>query len=132
MQLLFEEQEEGDANGLGLLRGRVRRLAGAVKIPHMGWNRSRAVRSTAFGEAGDERFYYFIHSYVVEPDDDVAIAANVTYGETFPSIVASDNVWGTQFHPEKSGVGGLALVRAFVAQLPGSAATVRPSIGAAA
>ncbi len=132
MQLLFEEQEEGDANGLGLLRGRVRRLAGAVKIPHMGWNRSRVVRSSAFGEPGDERFYYFVHSYVVEPDDDDVVAAEVTYGDTFPSIVVHHNVWGTQFHPEKSSVEGLALIHAFVAQLPETVAAERPGIGAAA
>lgn len=132
MQLLFDHQEEGDANGLGLLRGRVRRLDGPVKIPHMGWNRSRVVRATAFGELGDERFYYFVHSYVVEPDDDDVVAADVTYGETFPSIVVRDNVWGTQFHPEKSGTEGLALVRAFVAQLPATMAVDRPGVGAAA
>ena len=117
MQLLFAEQEEGDAVGLGLLRGRVRSLAGPIKIPHMGWNRSRLVRPGPLGSAGDERYYYFVHSYVVEPDDPADVAAVADYGARFPSIVAHDNIWGTQFHPEKSGTDGLALVRAFVAQL---------------
>jgi len=116
MQLLFEHQEEGDAAGLGLLRGRVRSLSGPVKVPQIGWNRSRVVRSGLLGPAGDERYYYFVHSYVVAPDDPADVAAETDYGERFASIVVHDNVWGTQFHPEKSGDDGLALIRAFVAQ----------------
>ena len=114
MQLLFEHQEEGDTAGLGLLRGRIRSLNGPVKVPHMGWNRSRIVRPGPLGDAGDERYYYFVHSYVAEPADHDDVAAIAQYGEPFPSVVVRDNVWGTQFHPEKSGPDGLALVRAFV------------------
>lgn len=116
-QLLFGAQEEGETAGLGLLPGRVRRLRGGVKVPHMGWNRSRLVRSGPLaGVEGAEAdaFYYFVHSYVVEPDDPADVAATVEYGETFPSVVVRGNVWGTQFHPEKSGQDGLALVRAWV------------------
>jgi glutamine amidotransferase len=116
MQLLFGHQAEGDTAGLGLLPGRVRPLVGTVKVPHMGWNRSRVVRSGPIGEPGEERDYYFVHSYVVEPDDPADVAAEVVYGEVFPSVVVRGNVWGTQFHPEKSAEDGLALVRAFVAQ----------------
>ena len=117
LQLLYGHQEEGDTVGLGLLPGRVRGLRGAVKVPHMGWNRSRVARPGPLGEPGDERDYYFVHSYVVEPDDPADISATVRYGETFPSVVIHGDVWGTQFHPEKSGPDGLALVRAFVAHV---------------
>lgn len=117
MQLLFEHQEEGDRNGLGLLPGRVRALRGAVKVPHIGWSQSHTIRTGPLGVEGDLAYYYFLHSYVAEPDDAADIAAAVTYGETFPSVVVRDNIWGTQFHPEKSGQDGLALVSAFVKQL---------------
>ena len=114
MQILFGHQEEGDAEGLGLLPGRVERLAGPVKVPHMGWNRSRVVRDGPLGAAGDERYYYFVHSFVAVPEDDADAAAVAEYGEEFPSVVVRNNVWGTQFHPEKSGTDGLALIQAFV------------------
>lgn len=121
MQLLFEEQEEGDTRGLGLLRGRVRALPPTVKIPHMGWNRSRIVADGPLGAAGDERDYYFVHSYIVEQCERDDVAAEVVYGETFPSVVVRDNIWGTQFHPEKSGMVGLRFINAFVAQTAGNA-----------
>jgi len=114
MQLLFEDQEEGDTQGLGVLRGRVRTIAGDVKVPHIGWNRSRVVNPGPSGDIDEDRFYYFVHSYVVEPSDPADIAAQVEYGERFPSVVVRDNVWGTQFHPEKSGEDGLELIRRFV------------------
>jgi glutamine amidotransferase len=118
MQLLFEHQEEGDAQGLGLIPGRVRSLpATEVKVPHMGWNRSRVVRPGPLGDAGDECFYYFVHSFIAEPDDPSVVAAEADYGTTFPSVVVRDNVWGTQFHPEKSGTDGLALIDRFVAEV---------------
>ncbi len=116
MQLLFGHQEEGDTAGLGLLPGRVRALRGGVKVPHMGWNRSRVARPGPLGATGEEREYYFVHSFVVEPDDPDDVAAEVRYGDVFPSVVIRDRVWGTQFHPEKSGPDGLSLVRAFVAE----------------
>jgi glutamine amidotransferase len=121
MQVLFEEQEEGNTRGLGLLPGRVRSLTGPVKVPHMGWNRSRVVRSSPAGEPGEEPYVYFVHSYVAEPADEADVAATATYGEEFPSVVVRSNVWGTQFHPEKSGADGLEFVRRFVAQLDESA-----------
>lgn len=114
MQLLFEDQEEGDTHGLGLIGGRVRSLAGNLKVPHMGWNRSRVVRTGPLGHEGDERYYYFVHSYVAEPTEPSVIAAVAEYGGEFPSIVVKDNIWGTQFHPEKSADAGLELVRRFV------------------
>jgi glutamine amidotransferase len=138
MQLLYRDQEEGDTEGLGLLPGRVRRLAADVKVPHIGWNRSRVTRDGPLGRAGEERYYYFVHSFVAEPDDPSDAAAMTEYGEPFPSVVVRDNVWGTQFHPELSSDDGLALVRAFVEvagegrrQAAGQATNVAAEVGAA-
>ncbi len=117
MQLLFEHQEEGDSMGLGLLRGRVRSLQGSVKVPHIGWSKSQILHNGPIGVEGDSRYYYFVHSYITEPDDSSDVVALAHYGERFPSVVARDNIWGTQFHPEKSGEDGLALVAAFVNKL---------------
>jgi glutamine amidotransferase len=114
MQLLFGHQDEGDIEGLGLLAGSVRALDGPVKAPQIGWNRVRLTRTGPLGEAGEEAYFYFVHSFVVAPDNADDIVAETRYGETFPSLVAHDNVWGAQFHPEKSGEDGLALVQRFV------------------
>ena len=129
MQLLFGHQEEGDAEGLGLVAGRVRSLPAAeVKVPHMGWNQSTVVTPGPMGAAGGECFYYFVHSYVVEPEDATVIAASTDYGGRFPSVVVRDNIWGTQFHPEKSGDDGLALIARFVASVVASSgAAIAPS-----
>ena len=114
MQIMFGDQEEGGATGLGLLPGRVRHLSPGVKAPHMGWNLARLTRASPLGDEGDTRHYYFVHSFVADdasPDD---VAATTTYGETFPSVVIRDHLWGTQFHPEKSADNGMELLRAFV------------------
>ena len=114
MQLLFEHQEEGDTRGLGLLAGRVRTLSPAVKVPQIGWNRVRWIQEAAGSDPGDEDDFYFVHSYIVEPRDPADIVAVTRYGEVFPSVVRHDHVWGTQFHPEKSGPAGLRLIAAWV------------------
>ncbi len=114
MQLLFEHQEEGDTRGLGLLRGRVRTLAPEVKVPQIGWNRVRWIQEAAGSDPADEDDFYFVHSYIVEPRDPADIVAVTRYGEVFPSVVRHDHVWGTQFHPEKSGPAGLRLIASWV------------------
>lgn len=114
MQVLFENQEEGGGTGLGLLPGKVRSIPESVKTPHMGWNRSRFIKDSPAGAIGDARHFYFVHSYVAEPSDPADVVAVVEYGETYPSIVVRNNIWGVQFHPEKSGADGLALVQRFV------------------
>ncbi|MDQ3692549.1 MAG: imidazole glycerol phosphate synthase subunit HisH [Chloroflexota bacterium] len=114
MQLLFEGQEEGKTEGLGLLPGNVRTLRGTVKSPQMGWNRVRFVKPGPLGNGGEEEDFYFVHSYVVDADNADDIMATTHYGEIFPAVVARDNVYGTQFHPEKSGAAGLRMVEAFV------------------
>jgi imidazole glycerol-phosphate synthase subunit HisH len=114
MQLLFEHQEEGDTRGLGLLNGRVRTLSPAVKVPQIGWNRVRWIQEGGGCHPADEDDFYFVHSYIVEPSDPADVVAVTRYGEVFPSIVRYGSVWGTQFHPEKSGLAGLKLIADWV------------------
>lgn len=114
MHLLFEHQEEGDTFGLGLLKGRVRAIRGADKVPHIGWNRSTVAKPLPGLKPGDSHYFYFLHSYVAEPADPADIGAICQHGERFACVVARDNIWGTQFHPEKSSRDGLALVASWV------------------
>ena len=113
MQLLYGDQEEGPTTGLGLLNGNVSALPGTLKVPQMGWNKATFTPGTPLGDH-PPTYYYFVHSYIVNPDERAEIAAETDYGVRFPSIVARDNVWGFQFHPEKSGEDGLALVSTWV------------------
>jgi glutamine amidotransferase len=118
MQLLFEASEEGPVgDGLGVVPGKIRRLSGPVKIPHIGWDEV-TVRpgSRLFAGLGDGTRFYFVHSYAPEPDGE-AVAAVCDYGGRFAAAVEQGNLFGTQFHPEKSGRAGLALLANFVAQV---------------
>jgi glutamine amidotransferase len=115
MQLLFEASEEGPVgDGVGVVPGKIRRLTGPVKIPHIGWDEV-TVRpgSRLFAGLGDRTRFYFVHSYAPEPDGD-AVAAVCDYGGRFAAAVEHGNLFGTQFHPEKSGQAGLALLANFV------------------
>ena len=120
MQLLFEHSDEGDAPGLGLLAGRVVRFApdrlGAdgrrLKVPHMGWNALDATRPhPVVAGLGDAPHVYFVHSYHAAPADPGVVVATADYGGPVPAVVARKNIVGVQFHPEKSGPVGLALLR---------------------
>lgn len=115
MHLLLESGSEGGGSpGLGLIPGRVERLPVSEKLPHMGWN-TVGVRAEARVFAGlPESFYcYFVHSYAAFPADRKSVAAETDYGITFPSAVATDNIVGLQFHPEKSSSLGLQILRNF-------------------
>ena len=115
MQLLFEASEEGPvSDGAGVVAGKIRRLSGPVKIPHIGWDEV-AVRpgSRLLAGLGDGTRFYFVHSYAPEPDSD-AVAAVCDYGGRFAAAVEHGNLFGTQFHPETSGQAGLALLANFV------------------
>ncbi|MBA2276627.1 MAG: imidazole glycerol phosphate synthase subunit HisH [Chloroflexia bacterium] len=114
MQLLFDHQEEGPTRGLNLLGGEVRALPPERKVPHMGWNRVEFRSPSPLGSAGDGPYFYFVHSYYAHVERPSDIAAVTSYGLSFPSVIVRDNIWGTQFHPEKSGEGGLALIRAWL------------------
>lgn len=109
MQLLFGDQEEGPTVGLDLIPGEAVRLGGGLKVPHMGWNTVRFTDHTPLHDLGAGSFY-FVHSYVVKPTNAPDIAGETSYGETFASMVIHDNIWGTQFHPEKSHDAGIALI----------------------
>lgn len=114
MQLLFERSEEGDARCLGLLSGTVRRITGSVKVPHIGWNEVVPRDAAMFSGMAAHPYFYFVHAYICAPSDDRIVAGVTEYGEHFCSAVVSGSIWGTQFHPERSGDAGLALIRNFV------------------
>jgi len=115
-QLLFEESEEhGVHRGLGLVPGRVRPFPGGVRTPHVGWNRLLARRSDGFVEGlPDGSFVFFVHSYRPEGAEAADVAAACDHGGEFPAIVQRGNVWGCQFHPEKSSENGRLLLANFL------------------
>jgi len=124
MQMLLDHSEEQDTPGLGLIPGRVRRfqLEGQLqpdgsryKVPQMGWNRVRQSRPHAiWAGVPDESWYYFVHSYYAAPSDAHHSVGETDYGLRFTCAVARDNIFATQFHPEKSAALGLALYRNFL------------------
>ena len=124
MQILFEESEEfGPVAGLGILPGRVRRFpATELKVPHMGWNELRVGRRAPHLDGIEDGAYvYFVHSYVVDCDVSTLAATTTPYGAPFVSSVWRDNLFATQFHPEKSQAVGLRLLANF-ARLAGESA----------
>ena len=128
MQMLLTHSSEGEVDGLDLIPGQVRRfeLAGRrqpdgsrYKVPHMGWNRVRQLAHAGRAHAlwqgvPDESFFYFVHSYYAQPLDPAHAAGETDYGGPFASAVARDNLFATQFHPEKSAAHGLRLYRNFL------------------
>jgi imidazole glycerol-phosphate synthase subunit HisH len=117
MQLLFEESEEfGRVAGLGIFPGRVVRFQDRpdLKVPHMGWNQIRKRQDVPHLRGVDEgAFVYFVHSYYVAPADASLIATSTEYGVEFTSAIARDNVFATQYHPEKSQAVGLKILENF-------------------
>jgi glutamine amidotransferase len=116
MQLLFESSDEHEgATGLGLLRGAVRRLdSGGLKLPHIGWNEVRWVRESPLSEGlPSPSTFYHVHSYVPHPADEADVLGTSDYGSPFVSVVARENVFGAQFHPEKSSTHGLTMLANF-------------------
>jgi imidazole glycerol-phosphate synthase subunit HisH len=133
MQMLLDHSEEGDTPGLGLIAGEVRRfrLEGQLqpdgsryKVPQMGWNRVRRSGVSAgsahplWAGIADDSWFYFVHSYHAAPSDPRHSAGLTEYGSVFTSAVARDNIFATQFHPEKSAAQGLALYRNFLRWQP--------------
>jgi glutamine amidotransferase len=122
LQMLFERSDEGDTGGLGLLPGQVlafARLASVrqqrLKVPHMGWNEAwQAGAHPLWSGIADGSRFYFVHSYYCEPSAPGLTAATSSYPDAFTSAVARDNIFATQFHPEKSSVAGLKLLENFV------------------
>ncbi len=116
MQLLADHHAEGEVNGLGLFSGEVRRIPHGPKIPHMGWNQVKPQHAALaiFEDIPQDAYFYFAHSYYVEPQDSQGVAAVTDYGSPFCSVIVTERVWGTQFHPEKSGSVGLQLLNNFL------------------
>lgn len=121
MQLLFEKsQEYGEHPGLGLLKGKVvsmaEHLPQGLKIPHMGWNALHLTQtdSPLFAGIRERDFVYFVHSFFARDCDD-SLAATTEYGIPITAAVAKDNIFGCQFHPEKSGAVGRGILEAFAA-----------------
>ncbi|MED4224435.1 imidazole glycerol phosphate synthase subunit HisH [Neobacillus cucumis] len=121
MQLLFEESEEnGPTKGLGLLPGKVRRFKGTTaegetyKVPHMGWNRLEFVQESPLLKELDEDYVYFVHSYFVDAEGNDALLAKADYHEQVSAVVGRENIYGMQFHPEKSSKLGMALLNNFL------------------
>jgi glutamine amidotransferase len=122
LQLLFSASEEhGTTGGLDVIKGKVRKFKGDVKIPHMGWNQvSITTRDTPhatrelFKDIPDNSYFYFVHSYFVEPQDKSVIYGTTEYAGTFVSAIKKNNLYAVQFHPEKSGPAGLQVLKNFV------------------
>ncbi len=122
--LLSVSEEEGEHPCLDIVAGRVRRFEagtngssadGRLKIPHMGWNRVEQLREhPIFAGIPDESYFYFVHSYYPDPEDESVVIGRTEYGVSFASIIARDNLLATQFHPEKSGAVGLRLYKNFL------------------
>lgn len=120
MQLLFEESEEnGLTKGLQLLPGSVKRFSGKTaegrtyKIPHMGWNSLQFKKSSPILQSVQEDYVYFVHSYFVDTEDQEVVIAESTYDVQVPAVVGRGNLYGMQFHPEKSGTLGMQLLSNF-------------------
>ena len=124
LQILFTESEEfGFCKGMDVFSGKVVKFrfdaaegaqSGVMKIPHMGWNTARLVRKPpVFDGIPDNSYFYFVHSYYVVPDDESIVAGRTDYGVDFVSMVWKDNVFATQFHPEKSQETGLKILQGF-------------------
>jgi glutamine amidotransferase len=115
MQLLFSSSEEhGQHEGLGLLPGRVVRIVGDFKVPHMGWNRLSFKQPSPLLAGLDEGHVYFVHSYKALPEREADLLADTDYYGQVTAVVGRDNVYGTQFHPEKSGELGMKLLENFL------------------
>ena len=116
MQMLFDGSDESpDVAGLGIVSGRVTLLPTTVRLPQMGWNTLTVTADSLLcAGLGADDWLYFVHSYAPEPTDASVVAAWCEYGRRFAAAIEAGPVWATQFHPEKSGVVGLALLRNFV------------------
>ncbi|WP_079914636.1 imidazole glycerol phosphate synthase subunit HisH [Paenibacillus sp. 32352] len=115
MQLLFSRSEEhGSHEGLNLLPGSVVRFRGSYKVPHMGWNRLQFVQSSPLFKGIEQGHVYFVHSYHVQPEQRSDLLATTDYYQQVTAIVGRNQIYGMQFHPEKSGSIGMKLLGNFL------------------
>ncbi|OEC84589.1 MULTISPECIES: imidazole glycerol phosphate synthase subunit HisH [Methanobacterium] len=120
LQVLFtKSQENKGVKGLDIFKGEVVKIPEeGLKIPHMGWNNLQIVNECSILDGIENDYMYFVHSYYAKPDDEDIIAATTNYGIDLTAAVCRDNVFATQFHPEKSGEVGLNILKNFVKSIP--------------
>ena len=111
--LMSSSEESPGVDGLGLFKGHVEKLPEGVKIPHMGCNRLYVCNDSPILEGIDGEYFYFVHSYHVMPDDDEIVAGTCEYGNSVVASLSKNNLFSTQFHPEKSGKAGLKILKNF-------------------
>lgn len=115
MEMLFDRSEEGKLKGLSILDGDVVMLPRRQKIPHMGWNNLKIVRDSKLLKGlKDNAWVYFVHSFRAKPKDGKVVVAKSEYGSEFPAVIEYKNLFGTQFHPEKSGDIGTVMLKNFL------------------
>ncbi len=116
LQLLFDESEESAcAKGLGLIKGKVTLInSGGRKIPHIGWTSLNNVKGKLLDGIKNDEYFYFVHSYGAHADDRSCVAATADYGESFDACIEKGNIFGCQFHPEKSSVMGRRIISNFL------------------
>jgi glutamine amidotransferase len=115
MEMFFEKSEEGELSGLGVLDGEVVLLPNKFKIPHMGWNDLQIKKPSMMLEGvKDGSWVYFVHSYRVKPKSIEIVKADSDYGISVPAVIENGTLFGTQFHPEKSGKVGTIMIRNFL------------------
>ena len=115
MEMFFDKSEEGNENGLSIIKGDVIILPSLMKVPHMGWNNLEIKKSGKILEGvKDDAWVYFVHSYRVNPTNNDIITAESDYGIKVPAVVEQGNFFGTQFHPEKSGKVGKIMIQNFL------------------
>ncbi|MEE1156578.1 MAG: imidazole glycerol phosphate synthase subunit HisH [Methanobrevibacter sp.] len=112
--LMGQSEESPNASGLNLFKGKCEYLPDGVKIPHMGWNKLNVVNDSPILKGVDGEYFYFVHSYHVIPEDDEIIAGVCDYGINVVASLSQNNLFSTQFHPEKSGKAGLKILKNFV------------------
>jgi len=116
MQILFDYSlEDGKNAGLGVFGGYVEKIPSMVKIPHIGWNRLEVIKkgSRLFSGVGSDEYFYFVHSYYAVPENKDIISCTTDYGVQLTAGVEYNNIYGLQFHPEKSSLGGLKILKNF-------------------
>lgn len=115
LQLLFDYSEESNCAGLGILKGRIKKIPGErLKIPQMGWNSIDITREgMLFKEIKNGSYVYFVHSYYLDAEDKSIVSSTVEYGTTLDVAIECGNIYATQFHPEKSGDLGLKILKNF-------------------
>ena len=115
MEMFFEKSEEGQQKGLSVINGEVIELPKSMKVPHMGWNNLEIKKPGKILQGiEDGSWVYFVHSFRAKPDSDDVITAESDYGIKVPAVVEKDNFFGTQFHPEKSGMVGAKMIQNFL------------------